>query len=173
MHELPVLSFYAGVDRFPRTSRIRNLLKDILDQCDLIWFHRFPYLSFPGRAPLQSKILPFSPVLILMRDTWQIKNLMVKTSKHNLLLCSNAFQLPPLQTLSLYITALGSIWLEAIGNSAGNLGVTGVIPKSSWCYISSASKKKKKNLKKIMWKLPILFWVISIFAQIHKNSLWV
>ena len=97
-----------------------------------------------GRAPLQSKILPFSPVLILMRDTWQIKNLMVKTSKHNLLLCSNAFQLPPLQTLSLYITALGSIWLEAIGNSAGNLGVTGVILKSSWCYISSASKKKKK-----------------------------
>ena len=134
------------------------------------WYLWLPWL---GRAPLQSKILPFSPVLILMRDTWQIKNLMVKTSKHNLLLCSNAFQLPPLQTLSLYITALGSIWLEAIGNSAGNLGVTGVIPKSSWCYISSASKKKKKNLKKIMWKLPILFWVISIFAQIHKNSLWV
>ena len=24
-----------------------------------------------------------------------------------------------------------------------------------------------------MCKLPILFWVISIFAQIHKNSIWV
>ena len=82
-----------------------------------------------------------------MQDTWQIKNLMVKTSKRNLLLCSNTFQLPPLQTLSPYITALGSIWLEAIGNSVGNLGVTSVIPKSFWCYISSPSKKKKISKK--------------------------
>ena len=87
---------------------------------------------------------------------WQMKNLMVKnkaTSKRNLLLCSNTFQLPPLQTLNPYITTLGSIWLEAIGNSARNLGVTGVIPKISWCYISSASKKKKK--KKI-WQVKVV-----------------
>ena len=104
-----------------------------------------------GRAPLQSKILLFSPVLILMPNMWQMKNRMVKnkaTSKRNLLLCSNTFQLPPLQTLNPYITTLGSIWLEAIGNSARNLGVTGVIPKISWCYISSASKKKKKKILK-------------------------
>ena len=24
-----------------------------------------------------------------------------------------------------------------------------------------------------MWKPPILFWVISVFAQIHRNSIWV
>ena len=104
-----------------------------------------------GRAPLQSKILPFSLVLILMPDTWQMKNLTVKnkvTPKRNLLLCSNTFQLPPLQTLSPYITALVIIRQEAIGNSAGNLGVTGVIPKSSWSYISSASKKEKKKFSK-------------------------
>ena len=106
--------------------------------------------NLSGRPPLQSKILPFSLILILIPNTWQMKNLIVKnkaTSKRNLLLCSNTFQLPPLQTLSPYITALGSIWQEAIGNSVGNLGVTGVIPKSSWCYISSASKKNKKSQK--------------------------
>ena len=104
-----------------------------------------------GRAPLQSNILPFSIVLILMPDTWQMKNPTVKnkaTPKRNLLLCSNTFQLPPLQTLSPYITALVIIMQEAIGNSAGNLGVTGVIPKSSWSYISSTSKKEKKKILK-------------------------
>ena len=86
-----------------------------------------------------------------MQETWQMKNLTVKnkaTSKRNLLFCSNTFQQPPLQTLNPYNTTLGSVRQEAIGNSAENLGVTSVIPKSSWCYISVTSKKKKKFLKK-------------------------
>ena len=123
-----------------------------------------------GRAPLQSKILLFSPVLILMPNMWQMKNLMVKnkaTSKCNLLLCSNTFQLPPLQTLNPYITTLGSIWLEAIGNSARNLGVTGVIPKSSWYYISSASKKNKKFSKKSCVNF-LFFSGLSPF--LHKST---
>ena len=86
-----------------------------------------------------------------MPDTWQMKNLTVKnkvTPKRNLLLCSNTFQLPPLQTLSPYSTALVIIRQEAIGIVPETLELLASFQKALGVTSLLQVKKKKKKFSK-------------------------
>ena len=110
----------------------------------------------------------------------RMKNLTVKnkaTSNSYLLLCSCTLQQPPLQTLSPYttatVTALGSRGRVAIGNSARNLkviGVTGVIPKSSWCYSSSVRRKRIRKRKNSKYHVETPNSLLGRLYFLHKST---